>query len=378
MQPTSWIPSSLFSLLLVLLNAGSAQSDDSVLLFEDTFERNESQEEVDELGNEWGTNSKKRAGGNKQVDLGDGTLRIFRHKTADHAVSVVHPAAYKDCRVELKFRLDNKGDDLGIDFADMQCKEVHAGHICKIYFRPEGIEILDFKLGRMKKDFRDAVRAGTATDEQKEAVKKYQTSIPYTIKLKDWHSAIVTIVGDTLAVELDGKKIGSFASPGMDHPQKDMIRFSARKEVWLDDVRMFALNSITSSDDSAATSEVKHLFVAKLLLRRMEAVDLTPTQLAAFNELSKELRSQIDTMRAEVGIDKEAIKRRDEVYSELKKTSLSGDAFWAELQNQGGFTDGQRDVFRQTQERYTKFKTEAIALLSKEQKARLPKPKKRK
>jgi hypothetical protein len=39
------------------------------LIFSDDFERNESQELKDEVGNGWGTNSKSRAGGNKQVDL---------------------------------------------------------------------------------------------------------------------------------------------------------------------------------------------------------------------------------------------------------------------------------------------------------------------
>ena len=44
------------------------------LIFEDSFDRNESQETKDEIGNGWGINSKSRAGGNKQADLRDGAL----------------------------------------------------------------------------------------------------------------------------------------------------------------------------------------------------------------------------------------------------------------------------------------------------------------
>ena len=110
----------------------------------------------------------------------------------------------------------------------------------------------------------------------------------------------------------------------------------------------------------------------------MEAVDLTPEQLKSFNKLSADLRAMIDKKRAAVGIEKETIKRRDEVYSKLKKTDLEGDAFWNKLQEEAGFTDAQRDVFRETQEHYKKFKADELELLTKEQKAKLPKAKKKK
>jgi hypothetical protein len=290
---------------------------------------------------------------------------------------VVHPAKYEDCRVELKFRIDDEGDDLGIDFADMKCKEVHAGHICKIFFRPDGIEIQDLKSGRMNKVFRDALKAGTATDEQKSAAKKFQRKFAHPIKLKQWHSAIIAISGDTMSIELNGKKIGSFSSPGIGHPQKDMIRFSARREVWLDDVRMFAVNATSKSSD-ISEAPVKHLFVATLLLRRMKSVDMTPEQLAAFNKLSGNLRARIDKLRADAGITKETISHRDEIYSELKKEPLTGDDLYLELQKRGGFSDAQRDGFQETQEHYKAFKSAALEILTEEQRKHLPKSRKRK
>lgn len=230
----------LFIFLGLLLTGNDARAHDQ-LLFEDAFERNESQEVKEEIGNGWSTNSNKRAGGNKQVDLANGAMHIVKHATADHAVSVVHPATYRDCRVELRFRLGNAKDDLGIDFADMKCKEVHAGHIYKIYFRPNGIEMLDFKFGRMKKAYRDAARAGKATPAQKQAVKQFEKQFDSPISLKEWHTAIVEVKNSTMSVTLDGKGIGEFTSPGMGHPQLDLIRFSARREAWMDDVKMFSL-----------------------------------------------------------------------------------------------------------------------------------------
>ena len=53
-----------------------ASPDFGELIFEDDFERTESQEEKDEPGNEWTTSSDKTAGGRKQVDLRDGAMHM--------------------------------------------------------------------------------------------------------------------------------------------------------------------------------------------------------------------------------------------------------------------------------------------------------------
>ena len=365
--------------LMLFLTCGIASAQKArTLLFEDDFQRNESQELTDELGDGWATNSDKRAGGNKQVDLGDGTLFVFRHKDADHSVSVVHPAKYKDCRVELRLKIDHKKDDLGIDFADMDFKGVHAGHICKVFFRSDGIEMLDFKNGRMNKAYRDALKANTVTEQQRGALQRFRRQIECEITLGKWHDVVVTIIGDTMAVELDKKLIGSFSSPGMDHPEKDMIRFSASRQVRLDDLKMFELNSANTISKKAVSKgemPINHLFVAKLLLRRLEPVGMTVEQTKAFNQLSSELRNRIDKQRSSVGITKEIIGRRDEVYSELKKSDLTGDEFWTTLQEKAGITAAQRDVFRETQEQYKKFRANALKLLTDEQRRRVPKGK---
>ena len=63
-------------LILAVASGVCGAGEATKLLFEDDFQRSESQEDREELGNGWGTNSKKRAGGNKQVDLRDGALFI--------------------------------------------------------------------------------------------------------------------------------------------------------------------------------------------------------------------------------------------------------------------------------------------------------------
>ena len=82
------------------------------LIFEDTFERNESQEKKDEPGNGWTTSSERTANGHKQVDLRDGVVYIHTHESANHAISFRHEFAFTDGTVGLRFKLENEGDKL--------------------------------------------------------------------------------------------------------------------------------------------------------------------------------------------------------------------------------------------------------------------------
>ncbi len=100
------------------------------LIFADDFNRAESQELVDEPGKGWKTNSRSRAKGNKQVDLKDGALHIFIHQEADHGVSVVHDAGFRDGAVQLRFKLESEGDSLGLNFADLKCKDLPTPATC--------------------------------------------------------------------------------------------------------------------------------------------------------------------------------------------------------------------------------------------------------
>lgn len=121
------------AILSLALSSAMFAGDNGEILFQDDFERSESQETKDEAGNGWTTNSGNRAGGNKQVDLRDGAMFIKIHPAADHAVSVVHEAGFRDGSVALRFMLEGEKDSIALDFADMSFKEVHAGHIFRLF-----------------------------------------------------------------------------------------------------------------------------------------------------------------------------------------------------------------------------------------------------
>lgn len=92
-------------------------ADYGTLIFEDTFDRTESQELKDEPGNEWTTSSDKTAEGNKEVDLRDGYMYIYTHEVAWHATSVGHAFEFQDGTLALRFMLEDDDDELNLNFA---------------------------------------------------------------------------------------------------------------------------------------------------------------------------------------------------------------------------------------------------------------------
>ncbi|WP_218032973.1 LamG domain-containing protein [Brevifollis gellanilyticus] len=230
------------SLLLSALVFSSIMAADDLgeLIFQDHFDRNESQETTDEPGSGWGTNSKTRAKGNKQVDLKDGTMRIFIHKEANHAVSVTHPAEFTDGAVGLRFMLEDGQDSLGLDFADLDFKEVHAGHLFVARISTKAVQLSDLKTGGMRLDISEARKAKQKlTAEQQAAMKDKSKSFPHELEVGKWHDLIVKVSGDTLSATIDGQLVGSFSSPGIAHPTKRTLRLSVPRNVVVDDVKIW-------------------------------------------------------------------------------------------------------------------------------------------
>jgi hypothetical protein len=209
------------------------------LIFEDHFERSEPQEQTDQPGNGWNTNSKSRAKNNKQVDLRDGAMYIAISPEADHAVSVSHPAEFTDGSVSLRFRLDDAKDSLGLDFADPKCKTVHAGHLFAVRINPKQIALQDLKTGNMNLAVYEARKTKKITEEQTRALQEKQKTIPFPLATGTWHELLVTIDGPALSVEINGRPAGHFSSDGIAHPAKRLLRLAVPRAAVVDDIALF-------------------------------------------------------------------------------------------------------------------------------------------
>ena len=227
--------------LLPALTASVFAADLGKLIFQDDFNRNESKPDIEDLGNGWTTNSKSRAKGDKQVALKDGAMRIYISARADHAVSVTHAAEFADGAVTLRFMLEDAKDSLGLDFADPQCKEVHAGHLCAAKISPKQVELIDHKTGGMRLDIHDArTEKKPLTDEQTKALVGKTKNVPHETEIGKWHELQVTIQGDEISVAIDGQAVGSLHSPGIAHPTKRQLRLSIPHNAVVDDVKIYS------------------------------------------------------------------------------------------------------------------------------------------
>ena len=218
----------------------AAAEDLGRLIFEDDFSRNESQEQTDDPGHGWATNSKSRAKGHKQVDLRDGAMHIFIHAEADHAVSVTQPAEFTDGAVAMRFMLEDARDSLGLDFADAQFKDVHAGHLFAARVSPKQVVLQDLKTGNMRLDIHTARTAKQKlTAEQEQALKGKQKAVTHVSEIGKWHDLLVKVAGDELSVTIDGQLVGSFKSPGIAHPTKRILRLAVPRNAVVDDVKIW-------------------------------------------------------------------------------------------------------------------------------------------
>ncbi|QDT03213.1 hypothetical protein K227x_15950 [Rubripirellula lacrimiformis] len=223
--------------MIIPFAGAHADAPEERVLFADDFQRQESEPHLEQVGNGWGTNSRARAKGNKQVDLADGAMHITRHAEADHGVSVTQDVAFRDATIQMRFKIGPK-DDLGINIADMQEKSVHAGHLCMARIRTNQIEITDLKTGKMNLELRKRRLEKTSDDADAKLVAQKSKRTKVQLAADQWHDLAVTIAGDEMTVSIDGKKVDSFASPGIAHATKRRLRLAVGRDAWVDDVRI--------------------------------------------------------------------------------------------------------------------------------------------
>ena len=116
--------------LLIFVGIATCAADEvnrGRLVLSDTFDRSESQEERDEVGNGWTTNADKPwSKGKKQTDLRDGALFVSPADGEKSNVLVIRAADFRDGTIQFRFMLPHENDSIGLVIADKYLKNVHA------------------------------------------------------------------------------------------------------------------------------------------------------------------------------------------------------------------------------------------------------------
>ncbi|PHR89697.1 MAG: hypothetical protein COA78_35760 [Blastopirellula sp.] len=210
------------------------------LIFEDHFERNESQETKDEPGNGWTTSSDPNKNGAKNVDLRDGTLHIATPQGSGHGISARHGFSFKDGTISVRVKLHDKDDRLRLNFADLPPENVGVNHLgAKHLF--DAIITLDYisfedKIGGvLSPGIIENRKKGSLTKEQKKFLATKYKVYRHKLEPDKWYTFAVHLDGDKISAHLDDKYIGELRSSGFDNPTKTLMRMLVQSTVTIDD-----------------------------------------------------------------------------------------------------------------------------------------------
>jgi hypothetical protein len=220
----------------------------ATLIFEDSFDREETGNGLKAIGNGWESATADRVPQIKQADLDQGILKVASAtKEAGHGAHIHHDAGFQDGAVSLRFKLPglNPDERLQVGFVDRECKTVHAGHLGYAFItaKPGSIMLKDSKTGSMSLEVKNR------SEEGRKATGKVPDDIVALLKTKEvsfswasdteWHDLLLAVDKDVLRVSVDGKSIGELKSEGFAHPVKRWLSFGFLSTAWIDDVRIW-------------------------------------------------------------------------------------------------------------------------------------------
>ncbi len=108
------------------------------------------------------------------------------------------------------------------------------------------------------------------------------------------------------------------------------------------------------------------------LLKQLEPAALTDDQTAKIKEIGKKLEEEIKKIQADAELTPELLKKRRDAMTAMKDSDKKGKEKVKAIDAEAGLSEAQAAAFAKATALRTKLKTEALKLLSDEQKAKLP------
>lgn len=215
--------------------------------------------------------------------LEDGMLAGSEKPDDGHGAVIQTYLDFSDLVLEFEFEFRGS-NSFNVVIDDRHHRGSHAGHICRAVVSGSAIRIGDDKTGIMEKRI-FAMRRDPARKAEAEAlVVGKQKSFPVEIGVKERHLLRISIVGDTMSVDLDGRKLGVLNSPGIGHLTKTDFGFTVPGGgVAFDKVRAWLPRSSGDTFIYGASGETGEIVTARhdLESRKLEVVARRPLNLAA-------------------------------------------------------------------------------------------------
>ncbi|MCB1124068.1 MAG: hypothetical protein KJT03_21135 [Verrucomicrobiae bacterium] len=158
-----------------------------------------------------------------------GVLMGAQKPDSPHGAVIRIQHAFKDAVIDFDFRFDGSPSwNFVVD--DMNCKDVHAGHICRLQVSPSSIKVQDDKTGVMNNRYFD-LRADPKHQERlKPLFAEKMNTAALNLQTGKWYHMTVVIAGDRMDAYIDGKFVVGWKSEGFDHPTKTQFGFTVIKE----------------------------------------------------------------------------------------------------------------------------------------------------
>ncbi len=112
--------------------------------------------------------------------------------------------------------------------------------------------------------------------------------------------------------------------------------------------------------------------VATALVKQLEPVGLSDDQVAKIKQLGEKAAAEMKSIRDAAGITAELTKKRAEVQKSMKESDKKGKELIAAINEAAGFTAAHAEGLKKANAVRMKFQKDVIALLSDEQKEKLP------
>ena len=137
MPKKEFLNSIIFAGIAALGLAGPAAAE--VHGFRDDFER-------ENVGDAWTSHA-------NSFSIRNGVLVASQLPDAGHGAVTRAQLDFRDAAIDFSFKYDG-GERFNFVVDDKNCKEVHAGHICRVSFRKNGFTIQDDRTGVMNLEIR--------------------------------------------------------------------------------------------------------------------------------------------------------------------------------------------------------------------------------
>lgn len=111
---------------------------------------------------------------------------------------------------------------------------------------------------------------------------------------------------------------------------------------------------------------------AAQLIKQLADVGLTEDQVAKIKELGANVSKEMKSLRETAGITPELMKKRTAAVKAMKESDKKGKELQAAINKEAGFTEAHAEAIKKVNAARMKFQKDVVALLTDEQKEKLP------